>query len=325
LPAAPAAHYHAGVKRAAAFAPATVANVAVGFDVLGFELPVGGDVVEVERDDDAPGGVRIESVEGLDEALPLDAERNTAGVALRALIAGRGLSCGFRARVRKGIPLSAGMGGSAASAVAAVVAASALLDDPPRRAEQCAYAALGEASASGAAHVDNVAPCLWGGLTLVLGHDPPEIVALPVPAGIVCAFVHPHFRLETRKAREALARDLPLAVHARQAAYLGGFIAGCFRGDLGLVGRSLKDVAVEPQRAALIPGFAAVQAAALEAGALGASISGAGPSVFAWCPGEESAKRARAGMQAAFRAAGLESDGWVTPIGSGGAHLVGTE
>lgn len=309
-------------RTATAFAPATVGNAAVGFDVLGFEIPVVGDTVTVTRRDDLCGRVEVEAVLDDGAGIPADPARNTASVALVAMVERFDLPFGFSLSVEKGIPLAAGMGGSAASAVAAVVAANALLDRPLSTADQCACAVAGEASASGAPHADNVAPCLYGGMTLVLSHDPPDVLNIPVPRQIVCVLVHPHMRIETREARGVLRSEVPLETHTRQSALLGAFITGCFRSDLGLIARSLDDVVIEPQRSKLIPGFDEVKRAALSAGALGASISGAGPSVFAWCRSADDAERVRAAVQGAFVSVGLEVDAWVAPVGTRGAHVI---
>jgi len=308
------------VSQATAFAPATVANVAVGFDCLGFAVEAPGDRVTVERV--SGGGVEIASIEGVDaDRLPLDPARNSASVGLVKMAADLGDGIGFRMRVRKGIPLSSGLGGSAASAVAAVVAANALLDPPLPRERLLDYALLGEQAASGSAHADNAAPCLYGGLVLVRAADPPEVVTLPVPASLRCVLVHPHARLDTRASRAALPPSVALADHVRQAARLAAFVAGCHRGDLALIARSLEDVLIEPHRAPLIHGFASVKRAALEAGALGCSISGSGPSVFALCDGDAAAERAHGAMLEAFARADERADGWISPIRSDGARI----
>lgn len=297
-------------------------NAAVGFDILGFAFPVIGDRVTVRRVERPADPVVVERIDGEAEGIPTDPERNTAAVALAALRAAAGGTTGFSIDVDKGIPLASGLGGSAASAVAAVVAGNALLDNPLPIETLCACAAAGEAVASGAAHVDNVAPSLYGGLTLVLSHAPPEIHRLPVPASIHCALVHPHIRVETREARQLLRPDVALSAHIAQSAHLAAFIAGCHSGDTDLLRRGLVDEIIEPQRSRLIPGFDEVQRAARKAGALGGSISGAGPSVFAWCDGARDAERVRTAMQRAFEAAGLGSDGWVAPVGGAGARRV---
>jgi homoserine kinase len=309
-----------GAISATAFAPASVGNVAAGFDVLGHALDAVGDTVTVTRS--PRPGVRIVSVEGIAGPLPLDPEANTATAGLVRLAAQRALPFGLEVAIRKGIPLGSGMGGSAASAVAGIVAASAVLDVPLTADETFAYAMVGEAVASGALHGDNVAPILLGGLRLVRAVDPPDIVRIPVPAGIRCVLVRPALRLDTRAARAVLPREIPLSLHVRQTADLAGLIAGCFAGDIALIGRSLSDAIAEPARAPLIPGFRAVQRAAREAGALGCSISGAGPSLFAWCGDEHTASTVRDAMQAAFRTEGVESQAWISPVDCPGARIV---
>jgi homoserine kinase len=303
-----------------AFAPAGVGNVAVGFDILGHTLQGPGDRVTVRRTDEP--GVRITRITGLQEAIPMEPARNTATAGLLALRRDLDLPFGFEVGIEKGIPLGSGMGGSAASAVAAIVAASALLPAPLDVAGMFRYALIGEAVAAGSAHGDNIAAGLLGGLTLLRASDPPDLVPIPVPAGIRCVLVRPGLRLDTRVARKVLRAEVPLEAHSRQAANLAGLIAGCHTGDLELIGRSLVDVLVEPRRERLVPGFRRVKAAALDAGALGGSISGAGPSVFAWCPDEAVAAVAREAMVSAFAETGLDAEGWISPVDGPGARLV---
>ena len=308
-----------GPSRAVAFAPASVSNLAVGFDLLGHPIGAWGDRVTVVRRD-APG-VAIAEITGVAGPLPTDAAANTAGAALLRLLADHAPSLGVEVRIEKGIPLGSGIGGSAASAVGAVVAANALLPAPLPVEALFPYALAGEAIASGAVHGDNVAPSLFGGLVLVRSAEPPDVVPLPAPDELRCAVVLPRLRLDTREARAVLPKAFPLHDVVHQTANLAGVVAGCFRGDLALVGRSLVDVLVEPHRAPLVRGFAAVKAAALGAGALGCSISGAGPSVFAWCEGDAAAEAAREAMAAAFAEAGVEASGWSGPVGGPGARL----
>jgi homoserine kinase len=317
----------ASIRSATAFAPATVANVAVGFDILGFAVEAAGDEVTVTTTERA--GVRVEGVSDTTGtltpgAIPSDAAKNTATVGLLKLRADLSLGFGFDVRIRKGIALGSGMGGSAASAVAALVAANSLLERPLPKDALLAYALVAEQVASGAAHPDNATPCLFGGLTLILSTDPVRHVQLPVPTGVLTVLVHPHVRVDTRDARGILKESVALADHVRQSAYLGGFIAGCFRDDLELVGRSLADVVIEPQRVALIPAFAQVKAAALRAGAVGVSISGSGPTVFAWVDSEGASLRVREAMVAAFESNGVaDVDAWVSPVSREGARVVG--
>lgn len=304
---------------ATAFAPASVGNVAVGFDVLGHALQAAGDRVRASRS--ATPGVRIAAVSGIVTELPRDAALNTAGRAAQSLLESQRLAWGVDLAIEKGIPLGSGLGGSAASAVAAAVAVNDLLEHPLPPAGLLPHAIEGEAAASGSRHADNVAASLFGGLVLTVGMDKPRCTQVPVPPVIRCVLVHPHLFLSTRVAREILRPSVPLGDLVRQTANLAGFLAGCYSADLSLIRASFEDVVIEPQRAGLIPGFAAVQRAALDGGALGCSISGAGPSVFAWCE-EAHADAIRAAMCAAFADAGLESEYWIAPVGGAGATVV---
>src|SRR5262245_63354842 len=219
-----------GLQRAAAFAPASVGNLGVGFDILGQSMPAIGDTVSVSRIDEPT--VRIEAVEGVVTELPLEAHANTAGVALLRLREAVGVSFGLSARIEKGIPLKAGLGGSAASAVAAVVAANALLDEPLDRVALLKLAVQREAVASGSLHADNVAPSLYGGLVLTVGIDEPHIRRIPVPTQIRCVVVHPDLHVETREARRILRSACPLEDVVWQTANLSGLLAGCFLDDV---------------------------------------------------------------------------------------------
>jgi homoserine kinase len=305
---------------ATAFAPASVGNVAVGFDVLGHAVGALGDRVTATRR--AEPGVVIRSITGVVRDLPLVAEKNTAGMAVLAMQRELELPFGFDLDIEKGIPLGSGLGGSAASAVAAVVAAAALVDEPLSRTRLLKFAMKGEAVASGSVHVDNIAPSLFGGLVLTVGIDNPHVKQIPVPESVRCVIVHPHMVLATREARAILRKTVELSDFIWQQANLAGFLAGCYTSDLALMRESLLDVVIEPQRQVLIPGFVEVKQGALAAGAIGCSISGAGPTVFAWAE-EADAEVVRAGMVAAFRNHGLETDSWVSDIGREGARVVG--
>jgi homoserine kinase len=314
------------VRSATAFAPATVANVAVGFDILGFAIESVGDIVTVSIAEDT--SVRISEIlntTGLLDPpdLPLDANRNAATVGLIKLRKELRLDFGFQVVLRKGIALGSGMGGSAASAVGALVAANSLLQSPLPREALLKYALLGERAASGASHPDNIAPCLLGGMTLAISGDPFRYVSLPVPEEILAVIVHPRLRVDTRNARSILNANVSLTNHVRQSAALGGFICGCFQSDVDLIRQSLNDFLIEPQRASLVPGFADVKAAALEQGALGASFSGSGPTVFALVTSESEATRVRDAMEHAFRANDLaEVDSWISPVNRQGARII---
>jgi len=302
---------------ARAFSPASVGNVGVGFDILGHTVAGPGDTATVRRI--AEPSVRIAAIRGGVDGLPMQAPANTAGAALIAMRETLGLAWGFEIELDKGIALGSGLGGSAASCVAALVAANALLDAPLAREALYPFAMIGEAVASGGLHGDNVGPMLVGGLVLATAD---RLVPIAVPAHWHCAVVRPHFALETRVARAALAAPFALHEFVTQSAALSQVLLGCERGDAALVRAGLEDHLVEPRRARLIPGFAAVKQAALAAGAMGASISGAGPSVFAWFEDRASAVTAAAAMVAAFAQAGLGSDPHVSPVSGPRAQLL---
>ncbi len=305
---------------ATAFAPATVGNVAVGFDILGFATDSIGDRVTVRRIDEPT--VRIDTIEGVVTDLPRKADENTATVGLVQLIDDQELDFGFEVDIDKGIPLGSGMGGSAASAVGAIVAANGLLDEDLGLERMLCYALLGESVASGAIHGDNVTPCLYGGLTLTRALDPVDVVRIPVPESIFCVLVNPKLRIDTHEAREVIPTKLPLKDYVRQSANLAGFLAGCYRNYTEMIRRSLLDMLIEPHRAPLIRGFGKVRQAALDEGALGCSISGSGPSVFAWCEGRESANAARDAMVAAFAGEDIEARAWVSSVDVPGARIL---
>ena len=303
--------------QARAFSPASVGNAAVGFDILGHAIAGVGDSVSVRRIE-APY-VRIAAIRGAAIALPTQAEDNTAGVALIALREALALPFGFEIEIDKGIALGSGMGGSAASCVAALVAANALLDAPLSRQALYPFALAGEAAASGGRHGDNLGPMLLGGLVLATAD---RLVQIPVPAAWHSLLVHPDAVLETRRARAALQGDYRLGEFVEQSANLALVLAGCHAGDAELVRAGLRDVLVEPRRAPLIVGFEAAKQAALAGNAMGASISGAGPSVFAWYETHAAAVAAAPAVQEAFARAGFDSQAWVSPLACPGAHLI---
>ena len=312
--------------RVRVFAPATVSNVGPGFDVLGFALYRPGDTVEAEACDEP--GVRIAEVTGDDGKLPRTATGNVAGVAAAAVLTRAGTGAGIggvRLRVHKGLPLASGLGSSGASAAAAAVAVNELLDSPlmPDALVECAMA--GEQAASGSPHADNVAPSILGGIVLIRSYQPLDLVRLPVPDGLYVVVVHPHCTVSTADARTLLdGRHFALADIVANTGNLGALVTALHRGDLRLLGRSIEDRLVEPVRAALIPGFDAVKRAALDGGALGCSISGSGPTMFAFAAADDEAAGVAQAMRAAFRdAAGLSAEAWVCPISLEGARVVG--
>lgn len=306
----------------AAFAPATVSNVAAGFDVLGFALDEPGDIVTV-RLHDGPGVV-VTAVHGDGGKLPRDPARNTASVAVAALLEALGSTRGLALEIHKGLPLASGVGSSGASAVAAAVAANELLGRPAPLDVLLRCAMRGERAGSGAEHPDNVAPALYGGFVLARTASPPDIVHLPVPAGLSCAVLHPDLEVKTADARALLGDTVPLAAAIRQWANVGALVAALYTGDFALLGRALEDHVAEPKRASLVPGFHEVKRAALDAGALGCSLSGSGPSIFALAPSLEAARVAGQAMAAAWAAepGRPAADLWVSPVGRQGARVI---
>ena len=302
----------AAKTEASAFAPASVGNIGVGFDLLGHTIAGPGDRVRVRRI--AEPRVRIAEVLGDAPGvadIPQEPARNTAGAALMALLAQTGARHGFEVVLEKGIPIGSGLGGSAASCVAALVAGNALLDAPLPREALYPAALQGESVASNSRQGDNVGPMLLGGVVLA---DEQRLVPLPVPDWLHAVVVHPDQVLETRRSRAVLAEPYPLSHVVAHCSHLALFLTGLARGDRELIAAGLKDILVEPRRAPLIPGFAAVKAAALDHGALGASISGGGPSVFAWFDGAGAAQAAVASMRSGFVDAGFAAQAWVSPV-----------
>ena len=307
------------MSSATAFAPATVSNVACGFDVLGFALESPGDWVTAKL---IPSGVTIEGIEGDGGRLPRDASKNTAGVAALALLTKLDERRGVALTIRKGLPLSSGLGGSAASAAAAVVAVDAVLGACSSLDTLIGCALEGERLGAGSSHADNIAPCLCGGFVLVRRPNPPDVIRLPVPEGLTAVVVHPDIEIETAKARELLGTTVPLVDAVRQWANLGAFIDGLHRSDFAQISRSLEDTIAEPRRAPLVPGLSVIKRAAVDAGALGCSLSGSGPSLFALCCGREIAARVADAMTAAVKThIGGDSETYVSAIASRGAHV----
>ena len=303
-----------------AFAPATVSNVACGFDVLGFALSAPGDEVTARF---ADGAVRIDDITGDQGRLPRDAARNTASVAAQALLTVLGERRGVALTIRKGLPLSSGLGGSAASAVAAVVAVDGLLGahTPLETLMACAFE--GERIAAGSAHGDNIGPAVYGGFVLVRVPNPPDVIRLPVPFGLTAVVVHPDLEIETAKARALLGTTVLLEDAIRQWANLGTLVDALHRSDFAQLSRSLEDTIAEPRRASLVPGFAAIKQAAVDSGALGCSLSGSGPSLFALCRDATAAQAVASAMTAAvIQHIGGEPQTYVSPIAPHGARVV---
>ncbi len=315
------------MKEIRVFSPATVANVACGFDILGFALDAPGDETVLRRVDHP--GIHIRHIEAIcnDEegsiaALPLATAENVAGVSLQAMVDALGLEGGFEMELYKGVKPGSGIGSSAASAAGSVFAANELLGRPFSRAELVAFAMEGEKLVSGVAHADNVAPGLMGGFVLVRSYRPLDLVSIPAPEALHCTVIHPKIELKTSDARNILRKEIPLSAAITQWGNVAGLIAGLYRGDLQLVGRSLEDVVIEPIRSILIPAYDAVKAACLEAGALGCSISGSGPSIFALSDAAPTAAAIAEAMRKTYAKVGVPFDVYTSKVNPEGCRVI---
>ncbi len=302
------------------FAPATVGNIGIGFDIMGLALERPGDEVIASKSNTP--GVRIIKISGASGKLSHDPAQNTAGVAAMRLLEHLGAtSQGIDLEIIKQMPIGSGMGSSAASAAAAVLAVSEAMRTGMSNRELLPFACMGEQLVSGGIQLDNVAPSLLGGIVLARDNATLDIHRLHAPKGLYLAVVHPHLEIRTKTARAILQQTVTLEQHIRQSANLAAFVVGLFNTDIPLIGRCLHDDIIEPQRAPMIPGFYAVKDAAMTAGALGCSISGAGPAVFALCANSLIAENAAEAMQQAFVQKGVQADVFLSGINQEGAIL----
>lgn len=302
------------------FAPATVANVACGFDVLGFAVNNPGDEVILKLSN-VPK-VRITQITGDEGRLPQIAEKNTAGISIIKFLEHIGSAQGVEIILHKKMPLGSGLGSSAASSVAGVYGINELLGRPLDPQKLLPFAMEGERIACGSAHADNVAPALFGGFVLIRSYNPLDVVKLPTPKDLFATIIHPQIEVQTKDAREILKKELLLKDAVIQWGNVAGLVTGLFTSDYKLIGRSLQDVIIEPVRSILIPGYQRVKNAALEAGALGCSISGSGPSIFALSKGEEIAGKVARAMQEAFDEIQIESEAYVSEINQAGPLIL---
>jgi homoserine kinase len=307
-------------KQIRVFAPATVANVACGFDVLGFALNEPGDEVILQANDS--GEVTISKIFGDEGKLPLNANKNTAGVVVKQYLAHIGSKQGIDIQLQKRMPLGSGLGSSAASAVASLFAVNELLGAPLTREQLLPFAMEGERIACGAAHADNVAPALLGGFVLIRSYNPLDVVSIPFPMDLVATVIHPHIEIRTEDARSILKKSILLKDAIQQWGNIGGLIAGLIQGNHDLIKRSLQDVIIEPVRSLLIPSFDKVKHAALENGALGCSISGSGPSIFALSNSLAVAGQVASAMRKELKIIGIECDVYISPINKLGPKVI---
>jgi homoserine kinase len=308
--------------RVRAFAPGGIGNIGPGLDILGCALTGRGDVVELAFSDE-PSHAAIRIVEPGHPELPRDPTRHAAAIAAMAVLraVGNRLEHSLVMHVTKGLPLAGGQGGSAASAVAGAVAMNSLLGAPLDEHAVLAAALEAEARVAGR-HADNVAPALMGGVVLVRSIDPLDVVKLPFPRALRVVLLHPEQPLRRAVARAVLPTSIDRVLFIQQSANIAAMVAAFASGDLDLLRRAVDDRIAEPVRAPLLPGFSEAKAAALAAGAVGCSISGAGPTSFAFAPDEASAARVGAAMRAAYAACGIETTVRVASIDARGARLI---
>ncbi len=303
------------------FAPATVANVACGYDVLGFAIDKPGDEIVVRFSEEP--GLKITQITGDEGKLPYAAEKNTAGVAALALLEHLGKSdLGLEMEIHKKMPFGSGLGSSAASSVGGAFAVNALLGEPLSRKELLPFVMKGELMADGAWHADNVGPSLLGGIVFIRDNESLDVSQLPVPEDLWATVVHPDIEVLTKEAREILPAKIRLSDVTKQVGNLGGLICGLMNDDYSLIGRSIEDVVAEPYRKQLIEGFSEAKAAALAAGALGFSISGAGPSVFALCHGEELAQKVGQAISEVFAGFDREHQVYCSRVNKTGVSVI---
>lgn len=304
------------MKSIRVFCPGTIANVSCGFDVLGLSLAGVGEYMTVTQT--PTKGITISEITG--QNLPLETAKNVAGVAGLALLEALGSEAGFDIKIEKKIKAGSGIGSSAASSAGAVWAINHLLGNPYTTIELIPFAMEGERLASGVAHADNVAPALLGGFTLVRSTDPLDVVSLPSPRELYATVIHPQIEIKTADSRRILKSSLSLKDAITQWGNVGGLVAGLYREDYELIGRSLQDVVIEPVRSILIPGFDEIKAAALNAGALGCGISGSGPSVFALSKGADKAHEVAQQLKEVYTPMGIPFDIHISNINEKGVY-----
>lgn len=308
------------MKTVQAFAPATVANVSCGFDILGFAIEGMGDRVTL-REKSSPGLI-VTSIKGDGGKLPKDPLKNTCSVAIQSLLDELGQNVGMEIFLEKGLPLGSGMGSSAASAVAALVAANELLGNPFQKKDLLPFAMAAEKAACGAGHADNVAPSLLGGFVLIRDYHPLDVIKLHVPQDLYCTLLHPHFELKTADSRSVLRESIPLKHATIQSGNVAGLVAGLYEEDYELISRSLRDVIAEPYRAILIPGFYEVREAIKGVGALGMGISGSGPTLFCLSKGKEKAIQIADAAKKVYQSIGLGVDVFFSAINTEGGYVL---
>jgi homoserine kinase len=303
------------------FAPATVANVVCGFDVLGFAVNEPGDEV-IMRVTDKPGIV-ISKITGDNGRLPLDPKKNTVSVSVDHYLKHIGRTdIGLDIELHKKMPIGSGLGSSSASTVAGLFAAKTLLSDKTDAVELLPFARKGEEMACGHGHADNVAPALLGGFVLIRSYEPLDIVKLPHPKDLHCAIVFPDVDVPTREARQIIRNKIQMKDAVTQWGNIAGLVSGLFMNDIDLIGRSMKDILVEPVRSLLIPDFYKMRELAMELGAVSFGISGSGPSVFAFTRDDETARKITRKLQKHLSSININSNSYVSTINDQGPKVI---
>lgn len=300
------------------FAPATVANLSCGYDVLGCCLDTVGDEMLVRKND--LNVIRITKISGQD--LPMETRNNVAGVAAQALLDKLGSNQGFDIELYKGIKSGSGIGSSAASSAGAVYGVNQLLGAPFSAAQLIPFAMEGERLASGSAHADNVAPALLGGFSLVRSYEPLEVLSLPSPKELYVVILHPLIEVNTRDSRSIIRQQVTLSKATQQWGNLGALVSALYTEDYELLGRSMVDEIVEPVRSILIPFFQPLKELALQTGALSFGISGSGPSVFAVCKGEQKAQEVREALREFYQDKEIDFELHLSKINTTGIKIV---
>lgn len=300
------------------FTPATIANVSCGFDVLGLCLDSVGDEMIIKKTKEK--GVKISKIVGQD--LPLETEKNVAGVAVLAMLKEINSDCGFDIEIIKNIKPGSGIGSSSASSAGAVFGVNKLLGEPFSLHELIPFAMQGEKLASGTPHADNVAPALLGGFTLVRSYEPLDVIKIDTPKELYATVIHPKIEVKTADSRSVLKQKVTLKQTVTQLGNLGGLISGLYTENYDLIGRSLHDEIVEPLRSILIPEFNNVKQNAINAGALGGGISGSGPSIFSLSKGKETAEKAGEAMAKSYENQDIKFDVYVSKVNSEGMKII---
>ena len=301
------------------FAPATVSNMGSGFDIIGFPIENVGDTVQVTQHEKQV--VRITNISGYKD-IPLEASKNVASYAVIKLLEKLGVNTGFDIAIEKAVKPGSGIGSSASSSVAAVYAVNELLGKPFTDNELIEFAMEGEGLASGGKHADNVAPALLGGITVLRSYNPLDVIRIEPPEHLRVILLHPQIEIKTKEARDILPRQIPLKDAIHQWGNVAGLISGLYASDYEMIGRSMEDVIIEPRRSSLIPGYDQLKSAAQKAGALGCTISGSGPSVFALAKGKQVALEVEKAMREAYKAQEVPFNVYSSSISSQGATII---